>query len=108
MLLCILYSDVIQQSFQYLFSYQSDFKMLRLDFINADIFQNVISDEMYHLRPEKLKSATYKIIVTYVLKRIVCLHSSFNPFPHIDAFWSLCSRQLFENIVTKEKIAQNV
>ena len=31
-----------------------------------------------------------------------------NPFPHIDAFWRLCSRQLFENIVTKEEIAQNV
>ena len=30
-----------------------------------------------------------------------------NPFPHIDAFWRLCSRRLFENIVTKEKIAQN-
>ena len=33
---------------------------------------------------------------------------SFNPFPHIDAFWRLCSRQLFENIVTKEEIAQNM
>ena len=32
----------------------------------------------------------------------------FNPFPHIDAFWRLCSRQIFENIVTKEEIAQNV
>ena len=31
-----------------------------------------------------------------------------NPFPHIDAFWRLCRRQLFENIVTKEEIAQNV
>ena len=30
-----------------------------------------------------------------------------NPFPHIEAFWRLCSRQLFENIVTKEEIAQN-
>ena len=30
-----------------------------------------------------------------------------NPFPHIDAFWHLCSRRLFENIVTKEEIAQN-
>ena len=28
-----------------------------------------------------------------------------NPFPHIDAFWRLCSRQLFEYIVTKEEIA---
>ena len=25
-----------------------------------------------------------------------------NPFPHIDTFWRLCSRQIFENIVTKE------
>ena len=32
----------------------------------------------------------------------------FNPFPHIDAFWRLCSRRRFENIVTKEEIAQNV
>ena len=34
--------------------------------------------------------------------------STVNPFPHIDAFWRLCSRRLFENIVTKEEIAQNV
>ena len=33
---------------------------------------------------------------------------SLNPFPHIDAFGRLCSRWLFENIVTKEEIAQNV
>ena len=33
--------------------------------------------------------------------------SGLNPFPHIDAFWHLCSRRLFENIVTKEEIAQN-
>ena len=31
-----------------------------------------------------------------------------NPFPHIDAFGRLCSRRLFENIVTKEEIAQKV
>ena len=31
-----------------------------------------------------------------------------NPFPHIDAFWRHCSRRLFENILTKEEIAQNV
>ena len=35
------------------------------------------------------------------------LNHCVNPFPHIDAFWRLCSRQLFENIVTKEEIAQN-
>ena len=31
----------------------------------------------------------------------------FIPFPHIDAFWRLCSRRLFENIVTKGEIAQS-
>ena len=31
-----------------------------------------------------------------------------NPFPHINAFRRLCSRRLFENIVAKEEIAQNV
>ena len=31
-----------------------------------------------------------------------------NPFPHIDAFGRICSRRLFENIVRKEEIAQNV
>ena len=31
----------------------------------------------------------------------------FNPFPHKDAFWRLCSRQLFENMATKEYISQN-
>ena len=30
-----------------------------------------------------------------------------SPFPHINAFWRLCSKQLFENIVTQEIIAQN-
>ena len=29
--------------------------------------------------------------------------SIINPFPHIDAFWRLCSRQLFENIVGKRR-----
>ena len=33
---------------------------------------------------------------------------SFIPFSLIDAFWCLCSRRLFENIVTKEEIAQTV
>ena len=31
-----------------------------------------------------------------------------NPFPHIDAFGRLCSRRPFENIVTKEEVAQNM
>ena len=35
------------------------------------------------------------------------METFFIPFPHIDAFWPLCNRQLFENIVTKEEIAQN-
>ena len=37
----------------------------------------------------------------------LCGHLILNPFPHIDAFWRLRSGQLFENIVTKEEIAQN-
>ena len=41
---------------------------------------------------------------------------AFNPFPPVDVFWRICSRRLlktlqrkeiFENIVTKEEIAQN-
>ena len=36
------------------------------------------------------------------------INKNFNPFPHIDTFWRLCSRRLFENIVTKEEIAQNL
>ena len=37
-----------------------------------------------------------------------CMNDSHyvNPFPHKDAFWLLCSRWLFENIVTKKEIAQ--
>ena len=36
------------------------------------------------------------------------IKAAINPFPHIDAFGRLCSRRLFENIVTKEEIAQNM
>ena len=36
------------------------------------------------------------------------IYAQFNPFPHINAFGRLCCRRLFENIVTKEEIAQNV
>ena len=35
------------------------------------------------------------------------IFADLNPFPHIDTSWRLCSRQLFENIVAKEEIAQN-
>ena len=48
---------------------------------------------------------------------LICLYLSFFPqyliviwinhFLHIDAFWHLCSRRLFENMATKELIAQN-
>ena len=40
-------------------------------------------------------------------KHIPLYSSLINPFPHIYAFWRLCSRQLFENKVTKEEINQN-
>ena len=54
----------------------------------------------------------FDLIIKLSFKRFfhICakiLSKSFNnPFPHIDAFWCLCSRRLFENIVTKEEIAQ--
>ena len=38
------------------------------------------------------------------MDKVVQKETLFNPFPHIDAF---CSRWLFENIMTKEEIAQN-
>ena len=35
-----------------------------------------------------------------------CLLMLINPFPHTEAFWCLCSRRLFENIVTKEECSK--
>ena len=52
-----------------------------------------------------------KLIMFYVwcfqsrLLQSCCMEDKVNPFPHIDAFWRLCSRRLFKNIVTKEEIA---
>ena len=51
----------------------------------------------------------------YVFKKLsaaqatesVYMRERVNPYPHTDTFWRLCSRQLFENIVAKEEIAQN-
>ena len=37
----------------------------------------------------------------------LCPFDLLNPFPHIYSFWCLCSRRLFENMATKEEIAQN-
>ena len=41
------------------------------------------------------------------ISKVCITERKFNPFPHKDAFWRLCSRQLFENMATKEEIAQN-
>ena len=64
----------------------------------------------------------YQIIIFSYIKSVYILAScllqfftmcervkAFNYFPHIhiDAFCHLCSRRLFENIVTKEEFAQN-
>ena len=38
-------------------------------------------------------------------ERVIQLQLTLNPFPHIDAFWRLGSRRLFENVLTKEEIA---
>ena len=47
-------------------------------------------------------------INSYDLLSYFCSWEPNNPFPHIDAFWRLCSRRPFENVVTREEIAQNV
>ena len=51
--------------------------------------------------------STDKRTTNYPLLPRCMLFCLLNPFPHIDTFWRLCCRRLFENIVTKEKIAQN-
>ena len=43
---------------------------------------------------------------TKYMQTSVLIQTFFNPFLHIDAFWCLCSRRLFEKIVTKEEIGQ--
>ena len=49
-----------------------------------------------------------KLVTFLSYDKVISIHTvSVNPFPHIDAFWCLCSRWLFKNIVTKEEIAQN-
>ena len=50
-----------------------------------------------------LQLTTFKNIVAKGEMLIMTL----NPFPHIDSFWRLCSRRLFENMLRKEEIAQN-
>ena len=45
-------------------------------------------------------------ISTMFTKAVCMWERLINPFPHRHAFWRLCSRWLFENIVTKEEIAQ--
>ena len=50
----------------------------------------------------------YKYFLDVCCRFVAAGKSKINPFPHIDAFRRLCSRRLFENIVTKEEIAQNM
>ena len=52
-----------------------------------------------------IKPLTSNISVSVYLWTLPAI--SFNPFHHIDAFWRLCSKRLFENKVTKEEIARN-
>ena len=58
----------------------------------------------------KFKSFQNKSNLQYTILRNSPLEKVWhllNPFPHIDAFWHFCSRQLFENIATNEEIAWN-
>ena len=58
---------------------------------------------MFLLFPQNISTCScFKRILRYSRDILV------NPFPHINAIRRLCSRQLFQNIVTKEEIAQNV
>ena len=71
------------------------------------IFQNLLFICIF------LQFSFFKVCSIKVLK-CVSISEWFNPnfslipFPHIDAFWRLCSRRLFENLVTKKEIAQIV
>ena len=53
------------------------------------------SVQSYHHNLHKLRDTSHNLV------QVVLDSVYLNPFPHIDAFWRLCSRQLFENIVTK-------
>ena len=44
---------------------------------------------------------------SFDVHEVAFVTNTLNPFPHIVAFWRLCSRRHFENIVTKEEVAQN-
>ena len=68
----------------------------------------VTTGEISSFKPFLLLSKCFqKSSPTEVSEWVYIYRESVNPFPHIDAFWSLCSRWLFENIVTIEEIAQN-
>ena len=68
-----------------------------------EISQNKLDNLMQPHVYNKNKLLCTKVSIRLLLSCYIIV----NPFPHKDAFWCLCSRRLFENIVTKEEIAQN-
>ena len=64
--------------------------------------REIAHHEAFHLLPQ-----LFQKLYAAEASESVCMWERVNPFPHIDAFRRLCSRWLFENIVTKEEIAQN-
>ena len=80
--------------------------------VKEDLLQNISRDKRWVEGGEVITFAVFLMyddfimLFTWWLTVWPCINL-INPFPHIDTFWRLCSRQLFENIVTKEEIAQN-
>ena len=85
---------LLPQGFSSLFNYYT-FLYRDFEYFCRDVHSKLTSVSFLHTC---VKGLTYSISSCLLI----------NPFPHINAFWRLWSRQLFENIVTKEEIAQNV
>ena len=72
-------------------------------------FNDYLVISLFHLRKKQLLIDNIIIFddSNWFMEFKESILNCINPFLHIDAFWRLCSRQLFENIVTKEDIVQN-
>ena len=63
--------------------------------------------EWYARNSQRLGSGKLLLLRMFLNFKATFKKYFFNPFPHVDAFWCLCCRGLFENMATKEEIAQN-
>ena len=73
--------------------------------ICTTMFSTLLNNCIYiHKRVSMILSSSFKSC----LQQLYRTWEKVNHFPHIDAFWRLCSRRLFENIVTKEEMSYEV